>query len=206
MDKKLKPPPHVLFFPLPYQGPASSMFKLAELLCLEGLHVTFVITQYIHRRLLSSSVDILSRFQCYPGFQLQPITDGLPDDHPRSGDNFVEVLNSLQLKTMPLLKEMLISSSFSESHGFERRPVTCIIVDGLMGFIFDLAEEIEIPIFSLRTISPSCLWTFFCLPQLVDSGELPPLDYTATSMLRTPYRSSLVLKFHYFRKWKGTGF
>ncbi|KAL7206129.1 hypothetical protein ACSBR2_018940 [Camellia fascicularis] len=42
-----------------------------------------------------------------------------------------------------------------------KRPVTCIIVDGIMCFIIDVAEEVGIPIISFRTVSASCFWTFF---------------------------------------------
>ncbi|KAL3523917.1 hypothetical protein ACH5RR_016751 [Cinchona calisaya] len=159
-------PPHVFIFPLPYQGPMNSMFNLAELLCLEGLHITFLVTEYIHSRLLTST-DIQSRFNSYPGFQLRSVSDGLPDDHPRSGEKFVEVFDSLELKTKPLLKHMLLTSS-----GGLRRPVTCIIADGILGFTCDVAKEIGIPIIYFRTLSPCCLWVFFCLPKLIDAGEL----------------------------------
>ncbi|CAI9115095.1 OLC1v1015929C1 [Oldenlandia corymbosa var. corymbosa] len=180
MDEKPNAPPHLLFFPLPAQGPVNSMFKLAELLCLEGLQVTFLVTEYIHHRLLNFS-NIQSRLQSCHGFQLQAITDGLPDGHSRSADSFLEVLNSLKLNTMPLLKELLTSGSFRSDEGSSQQPVTGMVADGLMGFTFDVASEIGIPIFYVRTIGPCSLWTFFCLPKLIDSGELPPLDAINTS-------------------------
>ncbi|CAI9091602.1 OLC1v1026674C1 [Oldenlandia corymbosa var. corymbosa] len=171
MDEKPKAPlPHLVFFPLPFQGPVNSMFKLAELFCLEGFGVTFVVTECIHRRLVTSS-NIQFLRHSYPSFHLMALTDGLPNDHPRNGDRFIEVFNSLKINTMPLLKDLLISGSFWQ-------PVTCIVADGLMGFAFDVAKETGIPIFYVRTIGPCTLWTFFCLPHLLDSGELPPLDTT----------------------------
>lgn len=165
-------PLHVVMFPLPYQGPVNSMFKLAELLCLSGLHITFVVTEYIHRRLLCST-DIQSRFSDYPGFQLKAISDGLPEDHPRSGDKFMQVFDSLELNTKPLLKEMLTSAVNTDDL---RGPVTCIIADGILGFTCDVAKEIGIPIIYFRTLSPCCLWVFFCLPKLIDAGELHIFD------------------------------
>nr|GEU83549.1 7-deoxyloganetic acid glucosyltransferase [Tanacetum cinerariifolium] len=75
--------PHVLIFPFPVQGHVSCMLKLAELLCLSGVDVTFLNSDIIHRRLLRYT-DVVSRFSCYPGFRFETISDGLPTDHPRS--------------------------------------------------------------------------------------------------------------------------
>nr|GEW34636.1 7-deoxyloganetic acid glucosyltransferase-like [Tanacetum cinerariifolium] len=162
-------PPHVLIFPLPLQGPVNSMFKLAELLCLSGLHVTFLVTENIHTRLLKNS-NMQSRFDTYPGFRLESISDGLPEDHPRSGSGLMEMFDSLKTKNKILLKQLLTSGKLNSD---SRRPVTCIIADGIMGYTFDVANEVGLPIIYVRTISACCLWVFFCLPKLIESGELP---------------------------------
>lgn len=162
-------PPHVLIFPLPLQGPVNSMFKLAELLCLSGLHVTFLVTDHIHTRLLKYS-NIQSRFDGYPGFRLETISDGLPEDHPRSGAQLMEMFDSLKFKTKILLKDLLTSGKLNSD---SRRPVTCIISDGIMGYTCDVANDVGLPIIYVRTISACCLWVFFCLPKLIESGELP---------------------------------
>ncbi|KAL9380618.1 hypothetical protein Peur_026275 [Populus x canadensis] len=60
--------PHAVCIPFPAQGHINPMLKLAKLLHFKGFHITFVNTEYNHRRLLksrgSSSLD-----------------DGLPDFH-----------------------------------------------------------------------------------------------------------------------------
>ncbi|PWA46533.1 7-deoxyloganetic acid glucosyltransferase [Artemisia annua] len=180
MDQETRPP-HVLIFPLPLQGPVNSMFKLAELLCLSGLHVTFLVTDNIHTRLLKYS-NIQSRFDSYPGFRLESISDGLPEDHPRSGSGLMEMFDSLKTKNKILLKQLLTSGKLNSD---SRRPVTCIIADGIMGYTFDVADEVGLPIIYVRTISACCLWVFFCLPKLIESGELP----FAGDNLDTPIKS-----------------
>ncbi|KAD7480199.1 hypothetical protein E3N88_03335 [Mikania micrantha] len=129
-------PPHVLIFPLPLQGPVNSMLKLAELLCLSGLHITFLVTDHIHTRLVKYS-NIQSRFNGYPGFRLETISDGLPEDHPRL--------------------ELCLWKS----------------------------NDVGLPIIYVRTISACCLWVFFCLPKLIESGEIP---FTGND-LDTPIKS-----------------
>lgn len=170
MDRETLPP-HVLLFPLPLQGPVNSTFKLAELLCLAGLHITVLLTEDIHSRLLRNA-NTQSRFDRYPGFQLKTIPDGLPENHSRSGDKFMELFDSLKSKTKSLFKEMLTYGAGGLSSE-TRRPVSFIIADGILGFTCDVAQELGIPIVYIRTISPCCLWVFFCLPKLIEAGELP---------------------------------
>ncbi|KAK3001910.1 hypothetical protein RJ639_020736 [Escallonia herrerae] len=155
-------PPHVLIFPLPLQGPVNSMFKLAELLCLSGLHVTFLLTKHTHGRLFRDTTTAC-HLDRYPGFRLETIPDGLPADHPRSGDQVMEILDSLKSTSKPLFKDVLITG----------RPVTCVIADGFLGFTLDVAKEMGIPVIYSRTLSACCLWIFYCLPKLIEAGEVP---------------------------------
>ncbi|KZV57725.1 7-deoxyloganetic acid glucosyltransferase-like, partial [Dorcoceras hygrometricum] len=155
---------HVLLFPLPLQGPVNSMLKLAELLCLADLHITFVVTDYIHAR-LQCRPNFHARFDHYPNFQIKTVSDGLPEDHPR-GERFIELFDSLKRETKPLFKDMLTSGCLeSES----RRRVSCIVADGILGFTCDVGNELGIPVFYVRTISACCLWVsifkdqFICL-------------------------------------------
>ncbi|KAA8534136.1 hypothetical protein F0562_031671 [Nyssa sinensis] len=159
-------PPHVLIFPFPVQGHVNCMLKLAELLCLAGLHVTFLNSEHTQSRLLRYT-DVQSRFSRFPGFHFETISDGLPADHPRSGDRVTEMFASIKAVTKPRFREMVISGHLSS------RPVTCIIADGIMCFTIDVAKELGIPIISFRPVSASCFWAFFCIPKLIEAGELP---------------------------------
>ncbi|KAA8539656.1 hypothetical protein F0562_026348 [Nyssa sinensis] len=162
-------PPHVLIFPLPLQGPVNCMLKLAELLCLAGFHVTFLNTDHIQSRLLRHT-DVQSRLKRYPGFRFETISDGLPEDHPRSGDRFIEIFDSLAATTKPLFREMLNSGCLSSDTA---RPVTCIIADGFLDFLLVVAEEIGIPLFYFDTTSPCSVLAYLSIPKLIDAGELP---------------------------------
>ncbi|PON87602.1 UDP-glucuronosyl/UDP-glucosyltransferase [Trema orientale] len=162
--------PRVLIFPLAAQGHVNSMLKLAELLALAGLHVTFLNTDHINNRLIRYT-DIETRFSKYPGFLFRTISDGLEEDHPRTGDRFMDVVYSLNEKTKPVLREMLVSGKLGAG---DSPWVTFIIADGVFGgFTIDVAEELDIPIFHFRTIAACCFWCYFFFPDLVESGELP---------------------------------
>lgn len=158
------PPPHVLIFPFPAQGHVNAMLKLAELLGLAGLNVTFLNSEYNHERLVLFT-DIQARFAEYPGFRFRTIWDGLPGDHPRSGDRFMEMFESVKMIAKPIFREMLISI---------RPPLNCIIGDGIMGSVVDVvANELQIPIIHFRTIGASCFWAYFSLLHVIDDKELP---------------------------------
>ncbi|KAL8102889.1 hypothetical protein AgCh_027423 [Apium graveolens] len=161
--------PHVLIFPLPLQGAINSMLKLAELLSVSDINVTFLVTDHIHARLLNHT-NVVSRFKKYSGFVLHSISDGLPEEHPRSGARYMEMFDSMKFNSKSLVKELL-SCGRLERGG--RGPVTCIIADGLMSFVCDVANELGISIFYTRTLSPCSLSVFFSLPKLIQAGELP---------------------------------
>ncbi|KAL8192955.1 hypothetical protein R6Q57_027403 [Mikania cordata] len=163
--------PHVLIFPFPVQGHVSCMLKLAELLCLSGVNVTFLNSDIIHRRLLRYT-DVISRFSRYSGFRFETISDGLPPDHPRSGDRVVDIFDSIKTVTKPMLREMLLPGGCLNCGS--RPPISSVIADGIMCFTIDVAKvEMGIPVFLFRTVSASCFWAFYCIPNLIESGDLP---------------------------------
>jgi hypothetical protein len=164
------PAPHVLVFPFPAQGHVNSMLKLAELLALAGLQVTFLNTDYNHDRLVRYT-NVQARFALFPGFQFKTITDGLPAEHPRAGDHFMEMFDTLKSVTKPLFRNMVfLGQSNSVSSG---RSVTCIIVDGILSFPIDVGNELGIPVIHFRTISACCFWAYFRIPDIIEAGELP---------------------------------
>ncbi|XP_077216136.1 7-deoxyloganetic acid glucosyltransferase-like [Tasmannia lanceolata] len=158
--------PHVLVFPFPAQGHINSMMKLAQLFSLAGFRVTFLNSEHNHDRLLRFT-DIHARFRGSPDFWFRAISDGLPAEHPRSADRLVEMADSLRAHTKPLFREMLISGC-RDPEAF-----TFIVADGVMTFTIDVANELGIPIFAFRTASACSFWAYFCIPRLVEQGELP---------------------------------
>ncbi|GFY82152.1 hypothetical protein Acr_02g0003920 [Actinidia rufa] len=171
MDRlRLDLPPHILIFPFPASSHVGSMLKLAELLCHGGLHVTFLVTHYIHGRLLRHS-DVQSRFSPYSGFRLQTISDGLPEDDPRSGDKIMDLFHSFGATARPHFRELLVSNR--QQNCDTQNPINCILADLLFSFPIDVAEEFEIPFIYFKAPSTCNLWVYFCVHKLVEAGELP---------------------------------
>ncbi|CAN0909607.1 7-deoxyloganetic acid glucosyltransferase [Linum grandiflorum] len=164
--------PHVLIFPFPVQGHVNSMLKLAELLSLaggggDGIRVTFLNTVYTHNRLIQFS-DAESRFSTYPGFQFKTIDDQhIPMEKLTKGDKVLDLVGAMESAIKPAFRDMLSQMV---------PPVTCVIGDGLLGFIREVSQELRIPVIRFRTISPCCFWVNFCIPDLIEAGELPIQD------------------------------
>lgn len=153
--------PHVLLFPLPIQSPINSMLQLAELFCLAGLQVTFLNTNH-NQQLLCRHTDVQSRFSQYPKFRFLTISDGLPEEHPRS---FGELISSLQAVAEPFLREVLLLT--------EEPAVTCVIPDALFYYAVDIGNEMGVSVIPFDTISPCCLWVYLSFPKLIQAGDIP---------------------------------
>ncbi|CAI9759719.1 unnamed protein product [Fraxinus pennsylvanica] len=163
-------PPHILIFPSPIQGPIKCMLKLAELFCLNGLKVTFLNSQHIQQCLLKCT-DIESYFQCYPNFRFETVPDGLPEDNPRTGNEFFEMMDSIKAVGVPLFEEMVTSGPYGPN---SENPITCIVADGIVTSAIDTVKQIGVPLLYFDTISPCGLWAnCLCLPKLIEAGEFP---------------------------------
>ncbi|KAF1001463.1 hypothetical protein AG4045_020732 [Apium graveolens] len=110
-----------------------------------------LVTDHIHARLLNHT-NVVSRLKSILALF------------------FTRFPMACQRSTRAVVQELL-SCGRLERGG--RGPVTCIIADGLMSFVCDVANELGISIFYTRTLSPCSLSVFFSLPKLIQAGELP---------------------------------
>ena len=67
--------PHAVLIPYPAQGHINPLFKLAKLLHLRGFYITFVNTEYNHKRLLKSRGP--NALDGFTDFCFKTIPDGL---------------------------------------------------------------------------------------------------------------------------------
>ncbi|XP_074321007.1 7-deoxyloganetic acid glucosyltransferase-like isoform X3 [Silene latifolia] len=161
MEHQNSSTPHVVIIPDPVQGHVTPMFHLAELLCLAKLNVTLLSTTYVHKRLNKS---IEARFARYPGFRFEVVSDGLPDDHPRTGsDGCWASIQGFALTAEPFLRGMI---SIGTS-------VTCLLVDGWLGFANNLAKEVGIPFIALRCYSAANNWLDIFVLKLIQDERVP---------------------------------
>ncbi|XP_062189995.1 myricetin 3-O-rhamnoside 1,2-glucosyltransferase UGT709G2-like [Phragmites australis] len=171
---------HVLVFPWPLQGHINCMLHFATGLAAAGVHVTFLHTDHNLRRLARASAA------GSPRLRFLSIPDGLPDDHPRSVGDVMELAKSL-LAAGPVAYRALLSALLSAVGSPSRAnnagvdpggggcfpSVTCVVADGLMPWAINIAEDLSIPAFVFRTASACSFLAYLSVPKLFELGELP---------------------------------
>ncbi|KAI4364938.1 hypothetical protein MLD38_020969 [Melastoma candidum] len=155
--------PHVVVYPFPFQSHVNTMLRLAELLCLAGLRITFVISEYNHTR-LARNADTHPRLSASYGkdFVYKVVQDGIDGDATRTEETIRTVHSKYRDDVRSLFQELN-----------EALPVTCIVADGYMTFSIDTAEELGIPLIVFRLIGPRCFWVYYNIPRMIEAGELP---------------------------------
>uniref|UniRef100_A0A0E0AJU0 Uncharacterized protein n=1 Tax=Oryza glumipatula TaxID=40148 RepID=A0A0E0AJU0_9ORYZ len=166
-------PAHVLVFPWPIQGHLNVMLHLAVALAGAGVHVTFLHTDYNLRRLGAAAAAAVAS----PWLRFMSVTDGLPDDHPRTVANLGEISRSLHTAGRAAYRALLASSSqlvpADAAGGGAFPPVTTVVADALLPFAIDVAEELGVPALAFRTASACSFLAYMSVPRLVELGELP---------------------------------
>ncbi|XP_024934773.3 7-deoxyloganetic acid glucosyl transferase [Ziziphus jujuba] len=157
-------PPHVVLHSIPAHGHIRPLLFLAQLLSQAGFCITFVFTHHFRK----SFENLTALSTQFPNLHFEFISDGLPDDHPRSltFDFFFDI----KTKTKPHLKELILLLNA------KLPPVTCIISDQYILYPVEVAEELGIPSFTFSSHSASCTLTYFIVPKLIEDGHLPFAD------------------------------
>jgi hypothetical protein len=142
------------------------MLHLAKALHARGFHITFVNSEYNHRRLLRSrgprSLDGAE------GFRFEAVPDGLP---PSEDDDVTQDIAALCLSTTKHsaapFRELLARLSSGTP------PVSCVIADGVMSFAQRVAEDMGIPSLVFWTTSACGFMGYLHFAELVRRGYVP---------------------------------
>ncbi|KAJ9705800.1 hypothetical protein PVL29_003755 [Vitis rotundifolia] len=169
--------PHVVLIPFPAQGHVNPMLKLAKLLHNKGFFVTFVNTEYNHKRLLRSrgpnSLDGLS------DFRFETIPDGLPPSDADATQDIPSLCDSTTkncLAPFCALITKLNDPSYSPGP-----PVSCIVSDGVMSFTLDAAEKFGVPEVVFWTASACGFFGYRHYRNLIRGGLIPLQDESCLS-------------------------
>ncbi|KAA0031466.1 7-deoxyloganetin glucosyltransferase-like [Cucumis melo var. makuwa] len=164
--------PHAVCIPYPAQGHITPMLKLAKLLHHKGFYITFVNTDYNHRRLLKSrgpnSLDGLE------DFTFRSIPDGLP----YTDDNCTQDVPALSKSTSknclaPLCDLISQLNSIAASPSSNMPPVSCVVSDSIMSFSMLAADEFNIPYALFWTASACGYLGYLKFTDLVKQGLIP---------------------------------
>jgi hypothetical protein len=143
--------PHAVLTPYPLQGHINPMLKLAKLLHLRGFHITFVNTEYNHKRLLKSRGP--KAFDGFTDFSFESIPDGLTQmegngDIDDVKQDLTSLRESVRKNFIYPFRELLARLHDSAKSGLIP-PVTCLVSDSFMSVTIQVAEELALPIILL---------------------------------------------------------
>ncbi|XP_009592743.1 7-deoxyloganetin glucosyltransferase-like [Nicotiana tomentosiformis] len=164
--------PHAICVPAPTQGHINPMLKLAKFLHFRGFHITFVNTEYNHRRLLKSrGPDSLKGLH---SFRFETIPDGLPPSDADSTQDIASLSKSLTTTGLVPFKELLAKLNHTSSSNVP--PASCIISDGVMSFTLAAAQDLGIPLVFFWTLCACGLLGYMHYCNLIEKDYTPLKD------------------------------
>ncbi|PHT50768.1 7-deoxyloganetin glucosyltransferase [Capsicum baccatum] len=117
------------------------MLKLAKILNHKGFHITFVNTEYNHRRLLKSrGPDSLKELSF---FRFETIPDGLPPCDADSTQDIPSLCESTIKTCLGPFNELLVKLNHTSSSNVS--PVSCIVFGSCMSFTLAATQDLDIP-------------------------------------------------------------
>ncbi|KAK1587442.1 hypothetical protein Q3G72_012903 [Acer saccharum] len=161
---------HAVCIPYPAQGHVTPMMQLAKLLHSKGFHITFVNTEFNHRRLIrSKGPDALKGL---PDFKFETIPDGLPPSDRDATQDIPALCDSTRKICLGPFLELLKKLNSSG----KVPPVTCVVSDAVMSFGAKAARVLGIPDVTIWTASACGLVGYWQYAQLVKRGIIPFKD------------------------------
>ncbi|XP_030528292.1 7-deoxyloganetin glucosyltransferase-like [Rhodamnia argentea] len=163
---------HAICVPFPTQSHIGAMLKLAKLLHHRGFHISFVNTEFNHRRLVrTQGLELADGTSS--GFRFLAIPDGIPPSDADATQD-LEALSDATRKYLvgPLCD--LLSSLASDS---SVPPATRVVSDGFMALATNpAAAKFGIPLVHMWTISGCALLGLMHLRTLEAKGFTLPKD------------------------------
>ncbi|EEF36301.1 UDP-glycosyltransferase 83A1 [Ricinus communis] len=150
---------HVLAIPYPAQGHVIPMLELSQCLVKHGFEITFVNTDYNHKRVLNALGNDFLGDQ----ISLVSIPDGLELWEDR---NDLGKLTEAIFNVMPGKLEELIN----RSNASKDKKITCIIADANNGWALEVAEKMNIRCAAFWPASAALLSSLFTVQKLIDDG------------------------------------
>ena len=138
---------------------------MAKLLHSKGVFITFVNTEFNHRRILKSGG--LQFLQGLTGFEFETIPDGLPPSDPDATQDILALCQSVAEYMSQPFQNLLTKLNTGKNQ------VTSILSDGFMTFSADAAQNLGVPIVSLWTVAACGFMGFYQFKNVLERGLVP---------------------------------
>ncbi|KAI5583514.1 hypothetical protein BDE02_06G019500 [Populus trichocarpa] len=170
--KILADKPHVICIPCPAQSHVKAMLKLAKLLHYRGFRITFVNTEFNHRRMLKSRGPY--SLNGLPDFRFESIPDGLPPSDENATQDTQAILEACKKNLLAPFNELLAKLNHTASADVPQ--VTCIVSDGFVPAAITAAERHGIPVALFFSISACTFMGLKQYKELKERGLFPLKD------------------------------
>jgi len=178
MESPQTPKSHIVCVPYPAQGHVNAMMKLAKILRCMGFYITFVNSEYNHRRFIKSHGEEFVKG--LPDFVYETIPDGLPPSDKDATQNIPLLCDSTRKTCYGPFRELVLKLECS----VDVPPVTCVLADGTMGFAGRVARDLGIPEVQLWTASVCGYLGYLQYHELLQQGLVP---FTGTTLSLCPF-------------------
>ncbi|XP_019157025.1 PREDICTED: UDP-glycosyltransferase 83A1-like [Ipomoea nil] len=150
--------PHIVAIPYPAQGHVIPTMELCLCLVKHGCKVTFVNTEFNHKRIMESmsEADNVINLVTFP--------DGLEVEEDRNDPK--KLAQAIIFEVVPEKVEALIRK-INES---DENRVSCVIADENLGWALDLGKRLGLQRVAFWTASAASLAMMLNVPKLVDDG------------------------------------
>nr|AYC63477.1 UDP-glycosyltransferase [Scoparia dulcis] len=165
--------PHAIVIPCPAQGHIHPLLMLAKLLHQRGFFITFVNSEYNHRRHLRSHGP--SSLDGLPDFRFETIPDGLPPSDADVAQDVAALVESTTINCLEPFCELITKLNNAAAPGGPP-PVSCIVADGAMAFTLKAAERFGLPDALFWTTSAGGFLAYTYYKDLMEKGYIPLKD------------------------------
>ncbi|KAL1829947.1 hypothetical protein ACET3Z_008359 [Daucus carota] len=172
---------HVVCIPFPFQSHIKAMLKMAKLLYSKGISITFVNTDYNHKRFLKSGGA--QALDGLPGFNFESIPDGLHSSDSDVTQDITALCHSI-LEEMPRPFQNLLTKLNTGT-----QQVTSILSDGFMPFTADAAHSHGVPAILFWPFAACGFMGFYQFKNARERGLVPFKD---ESYLTNGYLDTIV--------------
>lgn len=85
----------------------------------------------------------------------------------------LKIVGESQFRNLLVSTDRLSKKTGTEEDEVKRRPVTCLIMDGVLSFAAIVSEEMGIPYIYFRTVGACSFWANFSIQEVIDADQVP---------------------------------